>query len=362
MEIWYNRVMSFQWNSVSGRKPRILFVGNFLVRHWGDGRTGIDMRLAAAATRLDCPSLTFSERDIARFLAPLGFMRGVGAKMMEKRLVKTVRNFKPDIVFISHCDYVTNETLAALRKAVPGVRLVHLNCDPIETEHCCDQIARRVDSCDAIFVTTAGEKLRTWVNGRNSVGFFPNPSDSAFETEDNSAKTDFAYDLFFAGRPALADARRTVLEGLMKKLDPSVRFGLFGMDMHPLVVGRAYEEAIASSKMGLSINRFENWKWYASDRITHLMGNGVLTFQYDGNEMQDFFSDKETVYFHAPEDLAEKISWYNRHDDARRQVASAGRAKYHALFDARRVLKYLVETTFGEPLSEPVEWAKEVYR
>ena len=342
-------------------RPRILFVGNFLIRHWGNGRTGIDMRLAAAATRLDCPVLTFSERDIARFLAPLGFMRSLGAKMMCKRLVRTVRNFRPDVVFISHCDYIDTGTLDAMRAAAPGVKLVHINCDPVETDHCCAQIARRTDSCDAIFVTTAGEKLKSWTTGRNVVGFYPNPSDPAFETEDNSLKTDFAYDLFFAGRPALADQRKELLDALMPRLDPSVRLGFFGMG-RPLVIGRAYEESIAASKMGLSINRFENWKWYASDRITHLMGNGVLTFQYDGNAMQDFFTEAETVYFHTAEELAEKVAWYNAHDVARRQVAAAGRTKYHAPFDARRVLKYMVETVRGEASSESYEWAKEVYR
>ena len=343
-------------------KPRILFAGNFLIRHWGRGRTGIDMRLQAGATRLDMPSLAFSERDVARFLAPLGFMRGIGARMMNSRLVQTVRNYRPDVVFISHCDYVGNETLDAMRRAAPGVRLVHINCDPVETAHCCEQIARRMHSCDAVFVTTAGGKLREWTTGRNIVGFFPNPSDSAFETEDNSAKTDFRYDLFFAGRPALADARAELLDKLVPMLDPSVRTGFFGMGKSPLVVGRDYEEAIAASKAGLSINRFEGWKWYASDRITHLMGNGVLAFQYDGNEMQRFFSDADTVYFHEAGDLAEKIAWYNSHDDARRAVAASGRAKYHALFDARRVLKYMLEAVLGEDFSEDYEWAGEVYR
>ena len=342
-------------------RPRILFVGNFLIRHWGNGRTGIDMRLAAAATRLDCPVLTLPERDIARPLAPLGLLRRPGAKMLCTRLVRTGRHFRPDVVFISHCDYIDNGTLDAMRAAAPGVKLVHINCDPVETDHCCAQIARRTDSCDAIFVTTAGEKLKSWTTGRNVVGFYPNPSDPAFETEDNSLKTDFAYDLFFAGRPALADQRKALLDALMPQLDPSVRLGFFGMG-RPLVIGRAYEESIAASKMGLSINRFENWKWYASDRITHLMGNGVLTFQYDGNAMQDFFTEAETVYFHTAEELAEKVAWYNAHDAARRQVSAAGRVKYHALFDARRVLKYMVETVRGEASSESYEWAKEVYR
>ena len=348
--------------ATDGKPPRILFVGNFLVRHWGNGRTGIDMRLAAGAIRNEWEMSTFSERDVTRFLAPLGFMRNVGAKMMNARLVKTVRNWKPDFVFISHCDYVTNEALAAARKACPGVRIVHINCDPVETEHCRAQIARRMESCDAIFVTTAGDVLKQWTTGRNVVGFFPNPSDPSYEVEDNSTKAEFKWDLFFAGRPALADARRELLEKVRARLDPSVRFGLFGMDAAPLVVGRAYEEAIATSKMGLSINRFEGWKWYASDRITHLMANGVLTFQYDGNDMQRFFSGKETAYFHTPEELADRIGWFNCHDEERRQVAAAGRAAYRRLFDARRVLRYMVETTRGDAHSEPYEWADEVYR
>ena len=88
----------------------------------------------------------------------------------------------------------------------------------------------------------------------------------------------------------------------------------------------------------------------------------VLTFQYDGNEMQDFFSEKETVYFHTPDELAEKIAFFNSHDDARRAVAAAGRAKYHALFNAQRTLRYMVEATLGEEFSEDYEWAPEVYR
>ena len=342
------------------KSPRILFVGNFLIRHWGAGRSGIDMRLEAGALRNGWQALTFSERDIARFLAPLGFMRGIGAKMMNARLVKTVANWKPDFVFIAHCDYVTNEAIEEMRRVAPGVRIVHINCDPLAKEHCCDQIRRRVNSCDAIFVTTAGEKLKEWTTGRNIVGFYPNPSDPSYEIEDNSLKTEFRYDLFFAGRPADDDERKDVLAKLLPKIDKNVRLGFFGMG-RPLVVGRAYEEALSASKMGLSINRFEGWKWYASDRITHLMANGILTFQYDGNSMQDFFTKDETVFFHSPDDLAERIAWYNTHDETRRVVAAAGMRKYRRLFDAKRVVKYLVETTAGESHSEPYEWAKEVY-
>lgn len=343
-------------------RPRMLFVGNFLLRHWGAGRTGIDMRLAAGAVRLDCPHMVFSERDIARFLAPLGVMRNMGARIMNARLLETARNFRPDILFIAHCDYVSNATLRAIKKACPSVRIVHINCDPLAMDHTVRQIETRLDTADAVFVTTAGDSLKQFVTGRNTVGFFPNPSDDAYDFEDNSVKDAFRYDLFFAGRPQNADGRKELLDALLKVMEPEVRLGFFGMGKSPLVVGRDYEEAIASSKMGLSVNRFEGWKWYASDRITHMMANGMLTFQYAGNRMQDFFTDRETVYFSDADELASKISFYNRHDDLRRMVASAGRARYRALFNSVRTLKYLMEASLGEEFSEDYEWAGEVYR
>ena len=78
--------------------------------------------------------------------------------------------------------------------------------------------------------------------------------------------------------------------------------------------------------------------------------------------MQDFFTKDETVYFRDAGDLAEKIAFYNTHDDARRVVAAAGMRKYRRLFDARRVLRYMVETVAGETPSEAYEWGAEVYR
>jgi spore maturation protein CgeB len=114
--------------------------------------------------------------------------------------------------------------------------------------------------------------------------------------------------------------------------------------------------------MSLNLNRKEGDKWYSSDRIAHLMGYGILTFQSSKNQMQRFFTDRETVWFDNDGDLAEKILHYHSNDDMRAKIASAGRMKYHTLFNGARVLRFMVETMLGEPYSEPYEWAEEVYR
>ncbi len=339
---------------------RLLLVDNLMIRRYGNLRMGPGRKLMCGAIRNDWRICEFSDRDMARLLAPLG-IRSLGGVIANRKLLLTAKNFRPDIMLLGHCDYITNETLAAIRAAVPGIRIAHFNVDPLWQPRTRAQMADRMESCDALFATTAGEVLKTWTTGRNVVAYMPNPSDPSMENQDNGAKTDFARDLFFAGNPREGDPRWDLLRALLPKIEGRLRVEIFGAD-RPSIWGADYEDVLATSKMSLNLNRREGDLWYSSDRIAHLMGFGILTFQSSKNGMQRFFTDQETVWFDEAADLAEKILRYQADDAARAAVASAGRAKYHALFNGARVLRYMVETMLGEPYSEPYEWAEEVYR
>ena len=339
---------------------RLLLVDNLMIRRYGNLRMGPGRKLMCGAIRNDWRICEFSDRDMARLLAPLG-IRSLGGVIANRKLLLTAKNFRPDIMLLGHCDYITNETLAAIRKAVPGIRIAHFNVDPLWQTRTRAQMADRMESCDALFATTAGEVLKTWTTGRNVVAYMPNPSDSSMENQDNGAKTDFARDLFFAGNPREGDPRWDLLRELLPKIEGRLRVEIFGAD-RPSIWGADYEDVLATSKMSLNLNRREGDLWYSSDRIAHLMGFGILTFQSSKNGMQRFFTDRETVWFDEASDLAEKILRYQADDAARAAVASAGRAKYHALFNGARVLRFMVETMLGETYSEPYEWAEEVYR
>ena len=339
---------------------RLLLVDNLMIRRYGNLRMGPGRKLMCGAIRNDWRICEFSDRDMARLLAPLG-IRSLGGVIANRKLLLTAKNFRPDIMLLGHCDYITNETLAAIRKAVPGIRIAHFNVDPLWQPRTRAQMADRMESCDALFATTAGEVLKTWTTGRNIVAYMPNPSDPSMENQDNGAKTDFARDLFFAGNPREGDPRWDLLRELLPKIEGRLRVEIFGAD-RPSIWGADYEDVLATSKMSLNLNRREGDLWYSSDRIAHLMGFGILTFQSSKNGMQRFFSDRETVWFDEAADLAEMILRYQADDSARAAVASAGRAKYHALFNGARVLRFMVETMLGEPYSEPYEWAEEVYR
>ena len=339
---------------------RLLLVDNLMIRRYGNLRMGPGRKLMCGAIRNDWRICEFSDRDMARLLAPLG-IRSLGGVIANRKLLLTAKNFRPDIMLLGHCDYVTNETLAAIRAAVPGIRIAHFNVDPLWQPRTRAQMADRMESCDALFATTAGEVLKTWTTGRNVVAYMPNPSDPSMENQDNGAKTDFARDLFFAGNPREGDPRWDLLRELLPKIEGKLRVEIFGAD-RPSIWGADYEDVLATSKMSLNLNRREGDLWYSSDRIAHLMAFGILTFQSSKNGMQRVFTDRETVWFDEAADLAEKILRYQADDAARAAVSSAGRAKYHALFNGARVLRFMVETMLGEPYSEPYEWAEEVYR
>lgn len=340
---------------------RILMVDNMQLRQYGNLKMGPGRKLVCGAVRNNDRLAEFSDRDIARYLAPFG-IRKIGGHLANKKLIQTAKNFKPDILFIGHCDYIRNWALDEIRSALPKIRMAHFNIDPIWMDWHIQQIQERMHSTDAIFVTTGGSALKQFCTGKNVVAYMPNPSDPSMESEDNAQKKQFDRDLLFCGKEIAGDDRNAFLRQLNADLTGKLRFDIFGMFGKPPVWGAGYEHTLAQSKMALNLNRKEGWPLYSSDRIAHLMGNGILTFLSDRGNMQKFFSDGEVAYFHELGDLREKILYYQAHDGERRAVAAAGRARYHQMFSGSRTLRFMIETLMGEPYSESYEWADEVYR
>ena len=59
--------------------------------------------------------------------------------------------------------------------------------------------------------------------------------------------------------------------------------------------------------MGLNLSRGEPIKYYSSDRITQIIGNGLVTLIDEKTGYRDFFDDNEMVFYKSLDDLAEKI-------------------------------------------------------
>ena len=307
----------------------------------------------------------FNDRQTARYATPF-HNRKLGTRRANARFLETCRNFRPDLVFLGHCEIIRNHTLEAVRSAVPGVRIAYRNVDPIHdlAPDNRARIAARTQTADTIFLTTAGERLRPFAGGRARVHFLPNPVDPAVETlrqfdhPAESLPADVVYGfmgLQKARETATGEDNRLRMSKLLKRRLPETRFEIRGLDFPP-VRGQAYFDAIARARMGLNYSRVNDHYLYSSDRMAHYTGCGLLTLVDRATGFDDLFSDDELGFYEDVDELVELIAHYRDDDGARRRVAEAGWRRAHALFDVARVARYVEATVFGTRPAEGYEW------
>ena len=82
-----------------------------------------------------------------------------------------------------------------------------------------------------------------------------------------------------------------------------INFDIYGMNKIQPIWGTDFINKISQSKMGLNLSRGKPLKYYSSDRIVQLMGNGLLTFIDERTKYSDFFNNKEIINYKNESDL-----------------------------------------------------------
>ena len=103
--------------------------------------------------------------------------------------------------------------------------------------------------------------------------------------------------------------------------------------------------------MGLNLSRGKPTKYYSSNRIASIMGNGLLTFVDKKVHMNDFFNDQEIISYTNLNDLSDKIKFYSVNEKLRKKIAKNGKKKYFKLFNETKISKYIIDISFGNKTS-----------
>ena len=102
------------------------------------------------------------------------------------------------------------------------------------------------------------------------------------------------------------DERLSVIDQLIKK-NPNIRFNIHGAyDKQPIWADE-YKNSLYQTKMALNLSQGKTLKYYSSDRITQLIANGILTFIDIKSKLNDFFTNKEVIFYNSINDLSNKI-------------------------------------------------------
>jgi hypothetical protein len=353
---------------------QILYVGNGNYKHRGARYYDAGRKLCNGFTRNGHNVYFLSDRDTARSATIFG-SRKIGIRHCNKVFLDTCINFSPDLIVIGHADIISNASLEQARVLLPNVKIAQFNVDAIFNPHTVEQIAVKAALCDATFVTTGGSVLKKFSHAKGVAAYMPNPVDSSMEWPLCHERSDQEHDVFWACRAMKGSYEGDPRIELPLHLEKSgqVDIDYHGMNGKEPLYNASYYRHIANAKMGLNISNTcyrgntdraapEDLYLYSSDRISHYMGSGLLTFTTHDNRLEELFAeDKELIFFSTKEELLEKVIYFKNHDNQRKQVARAGWEKSHLQLNDRLVAKYLIETTFRVPLTEPYVWPATTY-
>lgn len=338
---------------------RVLNIAYQQLRRYGKTRVSWAQKLTFGLIKNDHYTQGFSDRDVAAFEAPFG-IRDLGVKKANKRLLETVDAFEPDLVIAGHCDMISNETLAAIKKRFPECAVAHCNNDPLFVPSNVERIKHRAEVADAVFVSTGRKELKIFEGIHARVYHMPNPVDASIENLDNSQRTDLPIDLLFCSNSNDFTKRLQMIKRFKDELKNEMNFKTYGSFGEAPVWGRDYDRALANTKMGLNLNRQELHYWYSSARMAQLAGNGILQFTHDNLRFDELLPPESAVYFQDEDDLLKKIREFHHDDDKRRSWAGKAREFFHTEMNSKLYAQYILEASLQIPFSHDYVWAQDI--
>ncbi len=336
------------------KKLRILHITNFNERHNGRLFFNTGRRLNNGFIRLGHSVLEFSDRDI---VSRNKTYRDIsGSKALNDKLVKTCYHFKPDLIVLGHADLVSLDIIDTLKKEYSNLKVAQWFLDPLnikgpDFEKNKKRILDKIDVLDGNFLTTSPDVLKFLKNGNSF--FIPNPCDDSIETLTNY-KNNCSNDVFFALshgvhrgklKSRTSDDRELFINKLINRCN-NVRFDVYGMNGVQPIWADQYFKIISNSKMGLNLSRGDPIKYYSSDRITQIIGNGLVTLIDDKTFYRDFFDDNEMVFYSSVDDLAGKIHKISKDEKKRKLIGKKGKDKYMKYFNSTVVADFIIKKTF----------------
>ncbi len=351
---------------------RILHVGNGNLKHQGQRYYDQTFKINNGLTRNGHHVFFMSDRDVARSSNPFR-IRKLGVGYANKYFIKTCHNFQPEFILLSHADIITTDSISKVKEFLPNTRIAQWNVDPIFRVHNIEQIKKKLNLVDATFVTTAGSGLKKFSSKYGKVAFVPNIVDKSIDWPECFNETNQKNDVFWALRAlsgSYAGDPRIEIPLFLEK--NGIKIDYHGMNKRPLLYNADYYKKIRESKMGLNINIAisdinttpdkEDLYLYSSDRISHYMGSGLLTFTPRDNSLEELYKEnEELIFFDSKEDLLEKIKYFQEHDAERQRVAKNGWLKAHGCFNERLITQYVIETTFNLNHQEEYGWPTTKY-
>lgn len=277
--------------------------------------------------------------------------------VVDKLLIKQIKNYNPDIVYILFANYLDAETIMLMRQAAPDAFFIGSDGDLWPELH--RNRIRAAAELDLVVTTYEDKVLQPYKDAGIRCVFMPNICDPDIEYR-YKVPAKWRSDILFTGqtrykhkRYPTEDTRYQLLNRLARMKNCTL-YGCFG---RPKVEGINYLYAISGARIGLSINAANDIRLYHSSRLTHYLACGTLVLAKRVPDSDLLFKDGVHLrYFDTAEEFFDLANWYLNHEDERIKIANAGMQHVHTEFNCEKIAKYmlaLIETgTYDAPWTQ----------
>ena len=301
--------------------------------------------------------LEISDRDFVKQNRSFSFTNT--NDKFQKYLIETFKNYNPDLLFFGHTNNINLNTINEMKNINKKVVISQWNEDPImkslkDSKSNVEKISHYGSIVDHNFITTHPSIFLNQNKKINNLHFMFIPVDKnieCFDVYNLKPRKDIFYAMSHGVNRATLkkgknDSRIHFLNGLIKKLN-GINYDFYGFKNKEPIWGDNFYNALTNSKMGLNLSRGLPTKYYSSNRIASLMGNGLLTFIDKRTQMNDIFNHNEIIFYTSLNDLADKVLFYKKNDKSRKKIAKKGKEKYFKLFNESKISKYIIDKSFG---------------
>ena len=305
--------------------------------------------------------LEISDRDFIKNNKTFNLLQNSRVNF-QNYLIETCKNYKPDLLFFGHTNNIDLDTIREIRNLNKNLIISQWNEDPVMpgldySKKNISNISKYASFVDHNFVTTDPSVIKKEIK-TNNFHFFFVPVDKNIERFDvfnmNPKK-----DLFYAMshgvnrailKKGIEDERIKFLDRLIKKI-PEIKYDFYGFANKEPIWADDFNMSLINSKMALNLSRGRPTKYYSSNRIASIVGNGLLTFIDRKVQFSDFFNNNEIIFYDNLIDLSDKIKFYSANDKLRKKISKNGKKKYFKLFNETKISKFIADVSLGNKTS-----------
>lgn len=263
---------------------------------------------------------------------------------VDELLVRQVKNYNPDIVFVSFANYLNADTIKSIRQVAADAFYLGYDCDLWPELH--EGRVAAAKELDLVLTTFEGKGLKSYRDAGVHCVFMPNMCDPDIEYR-YDVEPRWRSDILFTGKTRYKHKRYPTEDTryqILSRLAGMKNCALYSCFGRPAIGGINYLYAISGAHIGLSINAANDIELYHSDRFTYYLSCGtfVLAKRVPGTERL-FQDGVHLKYFDSVEEFFDLADWYLAHEDERIKIANAGMERAHSEFNCQKMAKYIID-------------------